>query len=134
MGTVRAHGQARVGGWMVDTFGPMALETEERALRLFEEAAELAQACGVGQEKLLGLILHVYGKPAGEAAKEAGQVGVCLLAFCAATGVNADAAEAAEVDRVTSLSADHFRDRQNAKAEKGLGGRAAPLPGSAGQR
>lgn len=119
---MRDERQRAVTEWALDTFGPVAGETRERVIRLVEEVFELAQAEGVELEALVRVGRHVYAKPAGDPGLEVGAVGVTLLAYCGVRGFSAEQAECAEAERVMALPREHFRARQNAKAEAGVAG------------
>lgn len=110
--------------WVRSTFGEAAATPSERALRLLEEVVELVQAEGVDVERVRAIVSHVYGKPIGQPAQEVGGVGVCLLAYCAATDLSADAEESRELDRVLAVDPAYFRARHNAKADAGIAVRA----------
>lgn len=116
----RDERQSIVLAWVRRTFGEKLLNVEERALRVLEEAMELAQASGVAERRSYALLQHVYSKPAGKAHQELGGLGVTLLAYSAVVGTSADEAERIEVERVTSLPMDHFRIRQTLKANAGV--------------
>lgn len=107
--------QAKVYEWCLETFGRPEAETKERALRLFEEATELAQAEGLDQFQLETLVDHVFQKPPGHAPQEAGGVGTTLLAYCAAKGISANRVEKEEWERVRDIDPEYFRERQAAK-------------------
>lgn len=92
--------QIFVRQWVVNTFGVKAMNIEERILRFFEEAAELAQACGLSEHGAKRIISHVYSRPVGETPQEVGGVGVTLLALCAALDLSADELEYLEVSRI----------------------------------
>jgi hypothetical protein len=124
--TARDQRQARVVDFVKTRFGEANMDRRERAARVLEEALEIAQVEGMTIADVAKLGNHVYSKPAGEPAQEAAGTGVALLAYAAAVGVSADAVEAAEVDRIHSLPAEHFRARHQAKAEAGVAMSAAP--------
>jgi hypothetical protein len=108
--------QRRVGQWVRETFGSATmLWLDERAARVLEEAAELAQSLGVMKETADRVIGYVFSRPAGEPAQEAGGVGITLLACCEAMAVSADASEADELRRVLAKPAGHFERRQAEK-------------------
>lgn len=117
---LRDDRQRAVFSWCQGTFGRQNSSTQERARRLFEEAAELAQAEGVVREDLERLLRHVYGKPRGEPAQEVGGIGVTLLAYCGAADLSAEAEERREWGRVLSKDPEHFRARHNKKADAGV--------------
>jgi len=113
--------QQRIQQWCNATFGiDTANNTAERTLRFTEEAIELAQAVGMSKEIMLNLVEYVYSRPSGKVSQEIGQVGVSLLALAEHLNISADAEEQAEFDRITSLPAEHWQARQNAKADKGV--------------
>lgn len=110
--------------WVRGTFGRTT--TKERARRLLEEALELAQAEGLEARDAIDLADYVFAKPAGDIRREAGGVGLTLLAYCDSVGLSAEACEALELERVRALPREHFRIRQTAKHEAEVG----DLPGT----
>jgi hypothetical protein len=106
--------------WMTATFGEETRAIEERALRFVEEAVELAQAVGLPLHRFMDVLCHVYGKPPGDAAREAGAVGVTLLGLCAVLGVSAESEEKTEVARVLAVDPEEFRRRHATKIEAGV--------------
>jgi hypothetical protein len=117
--SARDERQALVAKWVEDTFGPTTIL--ERIDRLVEEVVELAQAEGTHHQTLHRIIKHVYKRPPGVPSQEVGGIGMCLLAYCATAGISADTCEQAELARVLGVSADVFRQRQNVKADAGIG-------------
>jgi NTP pyrophosphatase (non-canonical NTP hydrolase) len=116
----RDHRQHDVLRWVGETFGEATLTIEERITRFAEESIELAQAAGMDRERILALVERVYSKPAGEPRQEVGGVSVTLLAFCELAGISAEGEELREWERVQAIPVEHFRKRQNAKADAGL--------------
>lgn len=116
----RDQRQRRVFDWVVETFGSANANVQERTRRLLEEAIELAQAEGLSLVEILNLAEHVYGKPPGAPAQEAGGIGATLLAYCEAKGLSADGCEDAEVQRVLGMDQSYFRRRHNRKAQAGV--------------
>ena len=112
--------QARVGEWVRTRFGT-GHDRRECAMRLLEEAVELAQAEGVGKAETGRVVAYVFDKPAGEPDQEAAGAGVCLLAWGAAADRPLWQLIEAEIERIHSKTADHFRARQNVKAAAGIG-------------
>lgn len=92
----------------------------QRGLRLLEEAAEAAQACGVASDQAGRVVDVVFSRPVGEIAQELGGVGVTTLALAAAAGVDADDCEHNEVVRVLTKDPEHFRRRNAEKNALGL--------------
>ncbi len=108
--------------WAERCFGRDVVEDRrERVTRILEEAIELAQAEGLGEDLVARLTERVYAKPAGDPRQELGGLGVCVLVYAQAAGVSADAIEAEEVAAILARDPGYFRQRQNAKAAQGLG-------------
>ncbi|MFZ5744443.1 MAG: hypothetical protein ACOY7T_08195 [Pseudomonadota bacterium] len=79
--------QARVGGWMQQTFSPeVRTDQVERAMRFLEEATELCQSIGLTHEKAAVVLDYVFGRPVGEPWQEVGGSMVTLAALCEAIG------------------------------------------------
>lgn len=112
--------QARVGEWVRTCFGT-GHDRRERAMRLLEEAIELAQAEGIGEAEANRVVSYVYRKEIGKPDQEAAGVGVCLLAWAHAAERDLWPLIDREIDRIHSKAADHFRDCQNTKAAAGIG-------------
>jgi len=122
----RAERQEKVAHFVVAAFTEeQAKSLPQRGVRLAEEAIEAAQAAGTPAAMLHRLIDHVYSRPVGELKQEIGGVGVTLLALAAAVGEDADACEAAEVDRVLSKPLEHFHRRNKEKNDAGFAAFAA---------
>lgn len=69
--------------WVAQTMDNAEVyNVQSRAKRFTEEAIELAQAAGLAEEEVLTLVAHVYSKPIGEPAQEAGGVTLTLAALC----------------------------------------------------
>lgn len=115
--------QATTLDWVRATFGEVATETPERIRRLLEEAVELAQAEGLTVEETRAVVEYVYQKSPGSPAQEVGGVGLTLLAYCQSKGLDADAEEQRELDRVLAVDPAHFRARHNKKADAGIAAR-----------
>ena len=112
--------QTAIYDWAIDTFGSIARARPECARRLLEEAIEVVQAAGLSEELALVVLRYVYGRPVCDVRQEIGQLGVSLLAFAENLGIDADAEEAREFDRIVSLPPWRFQRRQNEKAEAGI--------------
>lgn len=91
-----------------------------RALRLMEEAVELAQACDVSRVNAMQLVSMVYDRPPGDIRQEIGGVLVTAHAFCAGQGIEVEKALEDEVCRVLDYSPDHFAKRNQTKIDMGL--------------
>lgn len=123
---IRVTRQRVVYDWIRRVFGDQNAGRQERAMRLFEEATELAQVESIQADALCRLVRYVYDKPRGQAKQEVGGVGVTLLAYCEAALINADEQEAIELERVLELDDEHFVKRHNAKAAAGVAKATAP--------
>lgn len=120
---MRTERQQIVEQWMMRCFDQVADTRNpiERALRLVEEVIELAQCEEVDKHVLHTLIDRVYDRPVGEDYQELGGVGVCVLAYAAVKGLDADTCEAIEVRRILSKPPEHFTDRMIEKIAAGIG-------------
>lgn len=118
----RDERQKQATAWAERCFGRAVVEDrQERATRILEEAIELAQAEGLGEELVARMTSRVYAKPPGDPRQELGGLGVCVLVYAEAVGVSADAVEAGEVAAILARDPAWFRQRQNSKAAQGLG-------------
>lgn len=84
--------QRLLGRWSNLVFGSIKITPRIRAMRLLEEAYELAQAEGVSELECVIIRDQVYGKPAGEPRKELG--GVLTTAFAYADCADFDSSDA----------------------------------------
>lgn len=114
--------QERVAEWVRETFGPVvAKDRQERALRVLEEATELVQAEGIAFSQVVVLALRTYARPVGDAAQEAAGIGVTLLAWGAAAGVDVEAMVDAELDRIERPGTrEAIRAKQTEKQRDGI--------------
>lgn len=116
----------RVHVWVVTRLGVKAMEPHERAMRMLEEALELAQAMGVTEEEAERLRANVFQKPAGEVAQELGGAAITLFACAESVGQSLLDCGKKEMDRVESLPVDRFRRRQEQNVQEGIGAPAIP--------
>ena len=121
---VLAAAQGHVSDWVRLNFGDDAMDRQERATRVLEEAIELAQAEGIRIGDVNLLTGHVYTKPAGEPSQEVGGIGVCLLAWAGAAGQELWPIIETEIDRIHTKTADHFRARHQVKVDAGVAKKA----------
>jgi len=108
--------------WGYRCFGKEHMENRViRALRFAEEAIELAQACGVAEEKINDLTKAVYSKPSGDPFQEIGGVMVTLAVLTNSLGYDdIEFAFEAEVRRCISKDPEYFKERNQAKLDLGL--------------
>lgn len=107
--------------WAVRSFGQEHVYNFPiRALRLVEEAVELAQAHGIPKDKLLDLVGIVYSRPPGEPDQELGGVAMTATVLAAAHGHDLDAFFDVELRRVLAKPTAHFAKRNQDKLDLGL--------------
>jgi NTP pyrophosphatase (non-canonical NTP hydrolase) len=113
--------QRKLVVWGTSCFGADHMaDTKVRALRLLEEAIELAQAVDVAPEKCTELVAYVYSRAKGNPSQELGGIGVTWLVAAAALGWYASDALAAEVERISQKPPSHFAQRNQQKVEAGF--------------
>ena len=112
--------QQKLLQWAVDVFGDIALEPEERALRFVEEALEVAQI-HLARDQVDAMVTRVFNREPGKIGKEIGQAAMTLKMLAQAVGVSVDEEIGAEFQRVSSRHIDEWHQRQNDKADMGLG-------------
>lgn len=75
--------QERIVDWAYKTFDHDCVhDLDERILRFFEEAVELAQSCNLPKEVAHQMIDHIYSLKVGELHQEIGGVIVSLAVLC----------------------------------------------------
>lgn len=115
----------RIARWVVSRLGePLLTDREERALRLVEEAIELAQAEGIPYAHIVNVAQRVYSRPAGEPAQEMGGVMVCAHAWAIAAEESLAALTEREVSRIEAVPAEVTRAKHDAKADAGTARRS----------
>jgi hypothetical protein len=112
--------ESRVAEWVCTRIGPDHMHPRERAMRLLEEAIELAQAEGISLDQTLRQSVHVFDRKAGDPAQEAAGVAVCLFGWCAATGNTLHALALAEIMRIEAKPLDQIRGSLARKADADL--------------
>lgn len=119
----KASLQARVGQWVLKAFGSfIATSRQERALRIVEEAVELAQAEGIWATQVALIVDRVYSRPIGTPRAEAGGVGVTYLAYCEAFGEDHRKLIETELARInTPAILERCRAKQREKVAAGTG-------------
>lgn len=113
--------QLRICDWLRYSFGNEVLESRpERAARVLEEAAELAQAEGVDIAQADRILVRAYGRPAGEPSQEAAGVAITLLAWAAVADVDLERVARAEVNRIEGLPVEALRRKHAEKVTAGI--------------
>jgi NTP pyrophosphatase (non-canonical NTP hydrolase) len=108
--------------WAVSTFGDLALNPRERALRMLEEACELAQACDLTEVDCQNIAKRTWSREKDTVLKEMGGLMVTVHALAAVHHIDVDTALEAEVTRVLSKPRDHWRAKHDAKVAAGTTG------------
>lgn len=106
--------------WAIDTFGPVASDPQERALRFLEEAIELAHSLDVSYVALTAISRRVYDKPQGETPREVGQAQMTLETLARAIQVDADAEATKEFYRIQAIPKAEWERRHEAKRAIGI--------------
>jgi hypothetical protein len=119
---------ARIGhDWAVRCFGAEHVANgPERALRLLEEAIELAQAFHVPADKARECVDMVYARPVGEREQEAGGVLHTMGILAEVQGWDLIALHEREVRRVLQKPPKLYADRNREKYELGMKLNARP--------
>ena len=114
--------QEQVGAWAKDTLGESVLQArKERALRVCEEAIELAQAEGIQQFMVTTLLERVYSRTIGVPYQEAAGIGVTLLAWAYAANIDLEHLIKDEIYRISEPEMrKKIREKQNEKAAAGV--------------
>ena len=113
--------QKRVRRWVETRLGVDAMRPHERAMRMLEEAVELAQALGVSEEEFLHIGAIVWTKPTGEFRQELGGAALTLLGCADGCGEILSECAFKELQRIESLPPEKFQRRQALNAEAGIG-------------
>jgi NTP pyrophosphatase (non-canonical NTP hydrolase) len=117
----KSNHQENIRNWVETRLGANAMQPKERALRMLEEAFELAQCCGIFEGQANLLMRHVYSKPVGDLHRELGGVMLTTLALAEAFEISAENAMEEELLRINSLPKERFVNRQIKNAKDGIG-------------
>lgn len=112
--------EQRTAAWVRTRIGERHMHSRERAMRLLEEAIELAQAENISSDAVRRQVDHVYCRPPGEPAQEASGVATCLFAWCAATGNTVVGLATSELERIEAKPLDQIRGSLARKADADL--------------
>lgn len=105
--------------WCKSTFGEVAMDPHERALRMIEEAAEVAQGIGVPLDILQRTVTRTYQRPADDPKKEIGGLLVTVYGLCARLEIDPQEALEIEVERILNKDPQFLRDKHNLKVKDG---------------
>lgn len=112
--------EARVKQWVETRIGDKHMASGERAMRLLEEAIELAQAEGITLDMVNRQADYVFSRPVGDSSQEAAGVAVCLLGWCAATGRTMLGLAQQELRRIEEKPISQIRGSVARKTDKDL--------------
>lgn len=107
--------------WGVRAFGAENFNSsQERVLRLLEEAAELAQSEGIDPNLALKVVHSVFQRPRGTPMYEAGGVLLTTSAYLRTHGWRPGDILEMEVRRVLGIPIEKFRERNKEKIKADL--------------
>ena len=106
--------------WAVETFGDSTKSIGERALRSFEESAEVLRAAGVSEAQAHVVVSAVFGRPVGELPKEIGALVLTAECLAAAAGIDIEEVAAQEWERIQSIDPERMREHQREKIAAGM--------------
>jgi hypothetical protein len=107
--------------WGLRAFGEENFNSpQERALRLLEEAAELAQSEGIDINLANMVVISVFDRPRGDPMHEAGGVLLTLVAYLRTRGWLPEWVLLLEVRRVLGIPIEQFRQRNKEKIKAKL--------------
>lgn len=129
--------QRTVSTWVSTRFGNKCLlDKQERAMRVVEEAMELAQSVGINTKyrddkakaelsrdipyEILVIAKHVFSRPDGEPAQEHAGVLVSLLASATANGISLEEVTNKEIERIRSIPLEKILEKQAFKNRAGI--------------
>jgi len=106
--------------WAEATFGAVATDPAERAMRFVEEAIEVAHAIGLEPERVRAIVDRVYSREQGTLPREIGQAQITLETFAENIGVNADLEANKEFARIQAIPREEWARRHAAKVQLGI--------------
>lgn len=112
--------QRQVLVWAIATFGPVAADRRERAMRFVEEAIELAQSCGLDRRTIDAIAERAYSRRAGTLDRELAQAGMTLEALAENIGFDLSRLIGDEFNRVREVPKEEWARRHAAKTAIGI--------------
>lgn len=112
--------QKDVYDWSVGVFGPLSGNLEERALRMLEEALEVAQSAGVPKEVAERLKDNVYARPVGDISQELAGCLLTLESTAEAAKIDLTEATILEWSRIQKISLEEWKTRVIDKRTAGV--------------
>ena len=105
--------------WAKLTWGEVASNPQERAARMFEEAAETAQAMNLSEGECFAILARTFSRPKDDPHKEIGGLLVTVYGLCAVMNLDPKELLKNELNRMFGKTAKDLRDRHQAKVEAG---------------
>jgi hypothetical protein len=112
--------RVRALAWAVNTFGEIAADKEERAMRFVEEAVELVNALGLDVRTVRAIVERVYGRQKGDRGRELGQAMFTLELLGEALAIDPSRAADAEFTRCQAIPKEEWERRHKAKVDIGI--------------
>ena len=115
--------EKRCRDWVREALGTnILMDKKERALRMLEEATELAQAAGISPVQAAAVAQRVYSRPAGNVQQESAGLLFTLLVLAWVNGIDLEEELESELSRVEdpALIA-HIREKHLTKVAAGIG-------------
>lgn len=109
--------QIRAAQFLTKCFGEQWSNVQERALRFFEEACELARSCGLSNGQTCLLLLRAYDGMAGKVASEVGDVVVTLATLSESLGLSMNECGRETITRLVNEGPEKLRERHSAKPD-----------------
>jgi hypothetical protein len=106
--------------WGARMAGRMIGNRRDRAIRIVEEAVELAQSEQCDSDMIRRVVESVLKRPVGIPKQELGGVIVTTLAYAGAAGVDAQAIMENEIRKVLGMPYERFHKRIQEKISEGL--------------
>lgn len=106
--------------WAVETFGDVANDKEERAMRFLEEAVELVMSLGLQPETLQMIAARVYSRPKGDRWREFGQAQLTLELLGEVFSIDPQQRASIEFERIQTIPQEEWERRHAAKVEMGI--------------
>lgn len=106
--------------WCWATFGSVALDRQERAMRLLEEAMEVAQCEGITPGLMARMAHRTGARPPGQLAQEVGQMMNLLECLAENAGLDARAEGEREFARCRAVVQEEWDRRHAAKVASGV--------------
>lgn len=119
--------EERVAAWVTRVFGrPALMSVRERAMRILEEATELAQAAGVSWGEIDSITARTLERPLGNVREELADVANTATAMAVALGTSLSTELAVRMSMLEKMPIEPIRDKQRGQ----MVGRwlAGPLP------